>query len=86
MLTTQQAADILGVGASTVRAWAASGRLRAVKLGKTYILTERDVRAFQKPRPGRPRGSRRPLSGPTVWTEEDEAALQAELATRGKAA
>ena len=57
MLTLTEAADQLGLAASTLRHQVQAGRLRARLIGKTYVVTEREIeryRATSLGRPGRP--------------------------------
>jgi excisionase family DNA binding protein len=57
VLTLTEAAEQLGVTASTLRHQVQAGRLRARLLGKTYIVSPREVeryRATSLGRPGRP--------------------------------
>ena len=57
MLTLSEAADELGLAASTLRHQVQAGRLRARLIGKTYVITERELaryRATSLGRPGRP--------------------------------
>jgi excisionase family DNA binding protein len=58
VLTLSEAAIRLGLSASTLRHQVQSGRLRAHLIGKTYVVTEREVaryRAESLGKPGRPR-------------------------------
>ena len=58
MLTLTEAADRLGLAASTLRHQVQAGRLRARLIGKTYVVTEREVERYRRERlgkPGRPR-------------------------------
>ncbi|HSW42625.1 MAG TPA: helix-turn-helix domain-containing protein [Patescibacteria group bacterium] len=57
MLTLAEAAERLGLAASTLRHQVHAGRLRARLIGKTYVVTERELdryRATSLGRPGRP--------------------------------
>ncbi len=57
MLTLAEAAASLGLAASTLRHQVQAGRLRARLIGKTYVVTERELaryRATSLGRPGRP--------------------------------
>jgi len=57
MLTLTEAADELGLAASTLRHQVQAGRLRARLVGKTYVITERELaryRAEHLGKPGRP--------------------------------
>lgn len=66
MLTLTEAAARLGVAASTLRHQVRNGRLRARLVGKTYIVSEREVeryRATSLGKPGRPSHRPAPPSG-----------------------
>ena len=57
MLTLAEAADELGLAASTLRHQVQAGRLRATLVGKTYVITEGELaryRAEHLGKPGRP--------------------------------
>ena len=57
MLTLTEAADQLGLAASTLRHQVQAGRLRARLVGKTYVITEGELaryRAEHLGKPGRP--------------------------------
>ena len=57
MLTLSEAAAQLGLAASTLRHQVQAGRLRARLIGKTYVVTAREVeryRATSLGKPGRP--------------------------------
>jgi len=57
MLTLTEAADELGLAASTLRHQVQAGRLRARLVGKTYVITEGELaryRAEHLGKPGRP--------------------------------
>ena len=65
MLTLTEAADELGLAASTIRHQVQAGRLGATLIGKTYVITERELdryRAEHLGKIGRPnrRGAPRP--------------------------
>lgn len=66
MLTLVEAADALGVTASTLRHQVQAGRLRARLLGKTYVVTPREVERYRREqlgKPGRPSHRAAPPSG-----------------------
>jgi excisionase family DNA binding protein len=44
--SAEQVADILGLHVRTVRGYVRDGRLRAVRVGKQYRITDQDLRAF----------------------------------------
>jgi excisionase family DNA binding protein len=57
VLTLTEAAEQLGVTASTLRHQVQAGRLRARLVGKTYVVSPREVeryRATSLGKPGRP--------------------------------
>jgi excisionase family DNA binding protein len=54
--SAEQVADILGLHVRTVRGYARDGRLPAVRVGKQYRITERDLRAFIGTVPDEPAG------------------------------
>ena len=55
-LSTDEAAALLGLPASTVRTYAARGVLRVRRIGRTVQVSRESVRAYQEQRkgPGRP--------------------------------
>ena len=58
MLTLTEAAERLGLAASTLRHQVQTGRLRAELYGKTYVVTEAEVERYRREslgRQGRPR-------------------------------
>jgi excisionase family DNA binding protein len=67
MLTLTEAADQLGLAASTLRHQVQAGRLRARLVGKTYVVSGREVERYRREhlgRPGRPTHRRAPPFGP----------------------
>ena len=54
-MTTQEAADLLGVSARRVQVLARAGRLRAKKWGRDYRLDPESVAAFVPMPQGRPK-------------------------------
>ena len=48
MLTLTEAADQLGLAASTLRHQVQAGRLRARLVGKTYIVSGREVERYRR--------------------------------------
>jgi len=56
LYTVTEIAEHMGLNVSRVRVWIADGRLPAVKYGKTWLVKESDLVAFEKkPRPtGKP--------------------------------
>jgi excisionase family DNA binding protein len=63
LLSVREAADRLGVGPVAVRQQIASGRLPAVKRGRSWWLDERAVQRMTRQRPG----GGRPLSQAMAW-------------------
>lgn len=66
MLTLTEAADRLGLAASTLRHQVQAGRLWARLIGKTYVVTEREVERYRREhlgKPGRPSQRPAPPSG-----------------------
>jgi excisionase family DNA binding protein len=53
-LTTAEAAERLGVTRWRVNALIAAGRLKAEKKGQIYLINERDLKAVENRKPGRP--------------------------------
>jgi len=53
-LTTQQAAEKLGVSASRVRQFIIDGRLPAIKLGRDNLIRESDLKLVGDRKAGRP--------------------------------
>jgi excisionase family DNA binding protein len=54
LLTTQAAAEKLGVHRSRVHALIQAGRLPAEKFGNVYMIKESDLRLVEERKPGRP--------------------------------
>lgn len=50
--TTAQIADMFGVVADTVRDWIKLGQLPAGKVGRSYLVHEKDLKAFTAERFG----------------------------------
>ena len=61
MLTLTEAADQLGLAASTLRHQVQAGRLRARLIGKTYVVTRHEVERYRREQLGKPG---RPSHGP----------------------
>jgi excisionase family DNA binding protein len=55
LLTTLQAAEILGVSDARVRQLVLDGRLPAQKFGRDLAIQEKDLKLVQDRKPGRPR-------------------------------
>jgi excisionase family DNA binding protein len=62
VVSTQRAAEITGLHVETIREYLRAGRIKATRIGRTYVIDERDLRRFMAtPRkPGRPRKGERP--------------------------
>lgn len=54
MLTTTEAADLMGITPRRVRALISAGRLPAKKVGRDWQIRRSDARTLER-RPGRPR-------------------------------
>lgn len=54
MITLATAAKRLGISPRTLRHQAARGRLRASLIGKTYVVSEREVERYRAESLGRP--------------------------------
>ena len=52
-LTTAEAGQRLGVVAHTIRTWISQGRLRALKVGRSWVVEESAVAELEVPRRGR---------------------------------
>ncbi len=46
LLKPEEAAEILGVNLGTVRRWLREGKLKGVKVGRLWRITEEDLKAF----------------------------------------
>lgn len=58
MPTLAEAAALLGVAASTLRHQVQKGRIKATLIGKTYVVTDREVERYRREqmgKSGRPR-------------------------------
>jgi excisionase family DNA binding protein len=55
LLTTKEVSARLGVTIQRVQAMIRDGRLPASKLGRDYVIKERDLRLVADRKPGRPR-------------------------------
>jgi excisionase family DNA binding protein len=62
VVSTQRAAEITGLHVETIREYLRAGRIKATRIGRTYVIDERDLRRFMAtPRkPGRPPKEKRP--------------------------
>jgi excisionase family DNA binding protein len=57
LITTEQAATELGVTRRRVQALIQSGRLKATKVGRVYVIRPKDLEAVRVRKPGRqPKG------------------------------
>jgi excisionase family DNA binding protein len=57
LLSTREVADALGVSVRRVQAMIASGRLRAQKVGTTWVVQSSALASVEDRPPGRPRKS-----------------------------
>lgn len=48
MLTTKQAAAILGIAARTMKDYCYRGRIKATKYGRDWLIAERDLEKYRK--------------------------------------
>ncbi len=80
-ITTQEAADLLGVSARRVRALIQSGRLPATKYGRDYLINNYDLAAVQYRSPGRPRKEQTPATAPAPKLPTSAAILLQSLST-----
>jgi excisionase family DNA binding protein len=60
LLTIPKAADLLGVSHMTIRRYIKAGHLHPIQPGRDYLIQRDELEQFKKPRPGRPRGPRKP--------------------------
>jgi excisionase family DNA binding protein len=58
-LTTEEAAERLGVTPARVRAMIIAGRLSATRFGRAHVIREADLRQVEDRKPGRPPKKRR---------------------------
>jgi excisionase family DNA binding protein len=65
LLTTKEVADRLGVTVRRVQALIQAGRLPAQKVGRDFLIQEKDIRLVEERNPGRPKasGSKRSVKG-----------------------
>lgn len=61
LITTQQAAEELGVTSVRVRAMIRAGQIPAERIGRDYLIKESDLNLVRNRKPGRPRKD--PASG-----------------------
>jgi excisionase family DNA binding protein len=54
-LTTKEAAERLGITPRRVQALVTSGRLPAQKIGRDYLIKEKDLKLVENRKVGRPR-------------------------------
>lgn len=55
LLTTKEVADRLGVSVRRVQALIQDGRLPAQKVGRDFLIQEKDIKLVEVRKPGRPR-------------------------------
>ena len=58
LINTKEASKLLGVNGQRVRALIAAGRLPAQKVGRDWVIRERDLAKVADRKPGRPRKNR----------------------------
>jgi excisionase family DNA binding protein len=71
VLTTQQAAEKLGITRQRVGALIRSGRLPAVKVGRDWVLDEKDVDNFEKQPAGRPKMTQKVVANEDIEIRVD---------------
>ncbi len=54
LITTSQAANLLGISARRVQELINGGRLPAQQFGRTYVIKEEDLKLVADRKPGRP--------------------------------
>lgn len=54
MITTNEAASLLGVTVQRIHQFISEGRLPAQKLGRDYIINDEDLKLVEVRKPGRP--------------------------------
>ena len=54
LLTTKEVAERLGVSIRRVQAMITAGRLPATRLGRDYLVNEKDLKIVEIRKPGRP--------------------------------
>jgi excisionase family DNA binding protein len=59
IISTTEAAKRLNVSPSRIRAMIGSGRLKAMKVGKVWLINPKDLEAVKDRKVGRPRKSRK---------------------------
>lgn len=57
MLTTKEVAERLGITVRRVQALIQDGQLPADKVGRDYLIKEKDLKLVEERKPGRPRKS-----------------------------
>lgn len=60
LLTTAQAAEIIGVSADTVKKYCQRGSIKALKIGWSWMIIPEELKKYQKTKGqnvGRPKGS-----------------------------
>ncbi len=62
ILTTEQAAEALGVTATRIRAMIADKRLKADKFGRVHMIKESDLEAVRERKTGRPSKQNKQIS------------------------
>lgn len=55
LISTEQAAADLGVSRRRVQALIKSGRLKATKVGRVYVIRPKDLESVRVRKPGRPK-------------------------------
>jgi excisionase family DNA binding protein len=66
LLTTQEAADRLGVTRRRIQELIQLDRLPARKIGRDYVIRESDLKLVEERKPGRPRREKTPVERPVT--------------------
>lgn len=82
-LTTQQAAERLGVTTARIRAMILSGRLPAEKFGHVHLIREEDLALVADRKPGRPKT--KPDEAESVEATRESAPVKAKPAAKKRA-
>jgi excisionase family DNA binding protein len=51
VLTVAEAADLVGLHPETIRRWIRTGRLRATRIGRSYLIDADELRRAAEPEP-----------------------------------
>ncbi len=84
LITTDQAAERLGVTPGRVRAMIAAGRLPAQKFGFVHMIKASDLKALEDRKVGRPPTKHPPKSAPSTEKRATGAARDGNGTAKGK--